>query len=86
MIKFIVDIIEIIIVFKILMWGIRHIFKIRKNKKYKRSIIKKLKILISNRIHYQLNKMLRNQREKLSIKSEDKVVTIKSYKLKKITN
>jgi len=92
MLKFLLEILEIVIVLKISYKLLKYFLFRKKSTKSKRkglSITGKIWVLISRRVHYKLNQMLKTQKESLASAnteiqdpSNTKVVNIRKYKSK----
>ena len=68
MIKFLVNIIEITMILMVIGKTLK--FLCKKDKKYKKSILGKIGVLASNKIHHKLDMMIKTQKERLVVKSE----------------
>ncbi|HHX70871.1 MAG TPA: hypothetical protein GX708_22820 [Gallicola sp.] len=89
MIELFLELLQLYVIAKILVKVAKFLFSKKKiKKKYKRSILTKGWLLIANRIHYELNSMLRRQRAKLDAKraaenqqpESDKIISLARYK------
>lgn len=80
MIEFLIDVLQIAIMIKLAIVGFKWLF-FRKKKKYKRtSIAKKITMLVTNKIHYKLDTMLKEQRKAFKVdqeSSDGKIIPIR---------
>jgi hypothetical protein len=85
LVKFFVNIVELIIIVKITYVVLRYFVKRMFRKKSKRShfsAFSKVKYMISKQIHSKLNSMIKQQKENLAVKDSPNVIDFKKYKRK----
>jgi len=82
MIKFLINILEIAIILRVLYKTVRWLWGGRKKRKYRKTILGKVILLISRRIHYSLDCMIKKQKESLANSKQDqkKVIDFRRYK------
>lgn len=84
MLKFLLDVLQLAIALRLGYLAIKWLIFRKKKKRRRKSVVKKIGKLITNRLHYELDLMLKKQNEALhpSKTSDGKVVPFKKVQQK----
>lgn len=86
MLKFLINIVEIFVISKITYRVVRYCvvrkFSNKSSKRKRDSDFKLARLFISNKIHYKLVDMLKEQKENLHIQDSPNIIPFKKYKRK----